>query len=280
MLILRRFLAALLVLGGIAALAVGVPAAWAKHTVLDTDRYTEALAPLIDEPAVQATVSTALVDAVNSQITVPQPLTGPLDAAVSRLVASEAFVPAWERAVRDSHKHALSALRNEGKGLALEEGTVRIEFAPLVAALVPHLEEAGFPGTSVLHRIDGSFEVFSSPELAQAAGAVGVVDRWGTDILILAGVLLAAAVLVSPRRGRTLIWAGLGAIAVSVLHLLGWRAVTGGAQGDGAAGRETARLVVEALGEGVDGLMMTVAVAGGTAVLLGTAVLMSARRRA
>lgn len=280
MLAVRRALAVLLMLCGVAALAVGVPAAWVQRSVFDTERYTDALSPLIAEPAVQATVSDALVQAVTAQITVPQVLNGPLESAVDALVASDAFVPAWEQSVRVSHQHALSALRDEGKGLALDDGTLSIELAPLVDALVPRLEEAGIPGTAALGRINGTFELVSSPELATAARAAGAVDRWGSAVLALGVVLLLGAVLVSPRRGVALIWAGLAAVVVSALHLTGWRAITQGVEGEGSQGRETARLVVEALGQGVDGLMMTVAVAGGAVALLGVAVVMTARRGA
>jgi len=276
---LRRLLAALLVLGGLAALAVGVPTAWVKHTVLDTDRYTAAVAPLIAEPAVQATVSTALVEAVTSRTSVPEPLVGPLTTAVSRVVASDAFVPVWERAVRESHEHALAALRGEGRGFALDEGTLSVELAPLVAALVPRLEAAGIPGAGSLERVDGSVELVSSPELARAARAAEAVDRWGTAVLVLGVAMLVAAVLVSPRRGATLVWAGLGVVAVSAVHRLAWQTVTGGAQGEGASDHGTARLVVAALGEGVGGLVTTVAAVGGVAVVLGVAVLLASRRR-
>ncbi|MGN0062834.1 MAG: hypothetical protein ACI379_01220 [Nocardioides sp.] len=278
MLTARRFLATLLLLCGLAAVAVGVPSSWAKQSVLDTDRYTEAVAPLIEEPAVRATITDALVTAVESQLSVPDALAGPLRRVVAGVVGSDAFVPAWETAVRSSHEHAVAALRDEGKGLALDDGTLRVELAPLVEALVPRLEAAGIPGASALKRVNGTIELVSSPELATAARAASAVDRWGTDLLVAGTVLLLAAVLVSPRRGTTLVVGGLGLLVVSAVHLALFRRLTADAGADASSTRETAGLVIAALGDGAEGLVLATAVAGGVAVVLGLGVLLVSRR--
>ena len=51
----------LLVVGGL-LLAAAVPAVWAGRTLLDTDRYTETVAPLAQEPAVRDSVAVTAVD--------------------------------------------------------------------------------------------------------------------------------------------------------------------------------------------------------------------------
>lgn len=278
MLAARRFLATLLLLCGVAALTVGVPAAWAQRTVLDTDRYTEAVAPLIAEPAVQASVTDALVQSVTSQVSVPRPLRGPVRTAVARAVASDAFVPAWETAVRLSHEHALAALRDEGKGLSIEDGTLRVELAPLVEALVPKLTSLGVPGAEGLARVNGTLDLVSSPELERAAGVASAVDRWGTEVLTAAAVLLLAAVLLSPARPGTLVAVGLLTLGVSGLHLVLWRSLTSDAGAEGS--HPTARLVVAALAEGIQPLVLAVALAGAATLVLGAGAHLATRARA
>ncbi len=280
MLRLRRVMAGVLLVCGLLALVVGIPASWVKESVFDTDRYTRAVGPLIDEPVVRDTVSDALVKAVNGQVTVPEVLQRPLRATVGHVVSSEGFASAWEVAVRASHEHTLAAIRDEGRGLAIDDGTLRIELAPLIGALVPRLEEAGIPGTAALSRINGSFELVTSPELARVAGAAGVVDRWGSTLFGAAVVALLASVLISPRRGRTLLVAGLGTLLVSGVHWRLWGSVVDGARAGGSQGRETARVVAVALGDGYGDLIGMVAVGGAVALALGILLVVFVRRPA
>ena len=61
---LRRVLTPILVALSIIVFTVTVPAAWGARTVLNTDRYVATVAPLADDPAVQASIATKLTDQV------------------------------------------------------------------------------------------------------------------------------------------------------------------------------------------------------------------------
>ena len=41
---------------------------WGNRTVIDTDRYVDTVAPLIDQPEVQAALSTAVTDQITAQL--------------------------------------------------------------------------------------------------------------------------------------------------------------------------------------------------------------------
>ena len=61
---LRRIFTPILVALSIVVFTVTVPAAWGARTVLNTDRYVATVAPLADDPAVQASIATKLTDQV------------------------------------------------------------------------------------------------------------------------------------------------------------------------------------------------------------------------
>src|SRR5207344_591493 len=66
----RRILTPILVALSILVFTVTVPAAWGARTVLNTDRYVATVAPLADDPAVQASIATKLTDQVFSALDV------------------------------------------------------------------------------------------------------------------------------------------------------------------------------------------------------------------
>ncbi|QYF72809.1 hypothetical protein [Cryobacterium sp. PAMC25264] len=64
----RAFLAALLIAIGVLLAPVSVVSYWTKGYVNDTDRFVASLAPLADDPAVQAYIVDEIVTVVNDNI--------------------------------------------------------------------------------------------------------------------------------------------------------------------------------------------------------------------
>jgi hypothetical protein len=151
---LRRVLTPILVVLSIIVFTVTVPAAWGARTVLNTDRYVATVAPLADDPAVQASIATKLTDQVFSALDVEGTisdalaglgeratvLAGPLTTAVKgfvqdqvqKVVASDAFKTFWVAANRFVHTQVLAILRGEGDTVSVREGKVLLNLLPLV----------------------------------------------------------------------------------------------------------------------------------------------------
>jgi hypothetical protein len=151
---LRRVMTPILVVLSIIVFTVTVPAAWGARTVLNTDRYVATVAPLADDPAVQASIATKLTDqvfaALNVEGTISDALAalgeratvlaGPLTTAVrgfvrdqvEKVVASDAFKTFWVAANRFVHTQVLAILRGEGDTVSVREGKVLLNLLPLV----------------------------------------------------------------------------------------------------------------------------------------------------
>ncbi|MGB9374513.1 MAG: hypothetical protein WCA82_10180, partial [Jiangellales bacterium] len=171
-------LAALLVV----LMPMAVAGAWVRVVVLDADGYVATVAPLVDDPAVQA----ALADQISDQVTgavddsalrdlAVGPLGGLLDDVLERLdtlvreqvgrvVVSDAFAEAWESANRSSHELIVAALRGDGGDLVMVgDSDVRVRGEAFVRAAKEALTEAGF-GTvaGLVPDVEAAFVVFSS----------------------------------------------------------------------------------------------------------------------
>lgn len=152
---LRRILTPILVALSIVVFTVTVPAAWGARTVLNTDRYVATVAPLADDPAVQASIATKLTEQVFSALDVEGTvsdalgalderaavLTGPLTTAIQgfvqeqvlKVVESDAFKTFWVEANRFVHTQVLAILRGEGGDtVTVAEGKVLLNLLPLV----------------------------------------------------------------------------------------------------------------------------------------------------
>ena len=151
---LRRVLAPILVALSIIVFTITVPAAWGARTVLNTDRYVATVAPLADDPAVQASIATKLTDQVFSALDVEVALSdalaglgdrasvlaGPLTTAVKgfvrdqveKVVASDAFKTFWVQANTFVHTQVLAILRGDTETITVRQGKVLLNLLPLV----------------------------------------------------------------------------------------------------------------------------------------------------
>ena len=148
---------------------MAVVAVWASDYVSDTERYVQTVAPLADDPAVQAAVTDKItaqvftyvdvgaltkqgLDALNQlglsaavtgQLSaLSRPLTGAVDNfvrdRVGTFVASPQFANAWEQANRVGHEQLVKLLEGEQTGaLSTANGAVTLDLGPVVAQVNP-----------------------------------------------------------------------------------------------------------------------------------------------
>jgi len=203
---------------------------WVRAVVLDADRYVATVAPLADDPALQAAVadqvSAQVVEAVdNSGVRdlAVGPLEGLLDNVLegletrvreqtTRVVASDAFAEAWSGANRASHDDVVAALTGDGTD-------VSVRGEAFVEAARAGLTAAGFGALAdLVPDIEATFVVYSSdglPSVQRGVRLLSAVGGWIWAVALAVGVVV---VVVAPRRSLGLA-AAAGAIALGALML-------------------------------------------------------------
>lgn len=151
---LRRIFTPILVVLTVLVFTVTVPAVWGARTVLNTDRYVATVAPLAEDPAVQASIASKVTDQVFVALDVEQKLSdilgqigeratalaAPLTSAmkgfvqdqVLKVVESDAFQTFWVEANRFVHTQVLAILRGDTENITILEGKVLLNLLPLV----------------------------------------------------------------------------------------------------------------------------------------------------
>jgi hypothetical protein len=156
---IRRIVTPLIVALAILVFAVAVPGAWARRTVLNTDRYVEIVGPLAQDPAVQDVLTDRTTDRIMDLLDI-QPLildvfpargsflVGPLESAiqgfvrdqVQRVYQSDAFATFWTEANRFVHSRVLLVLDGGSEEISVVEGKVLLNLLPLVNLALVQIE--------------------------------------------------------------------------------------------------------------------------------------------
>jgi hypothetical protein len=225
---------------------VSVLSVWAKSQVFDTDRYVETVAPLADDPAVQAMVTQRITTEIFSRIDVTQltseavtALQGQLPQGVGQnlqalapvmangvqnvvrdqignLVATSAFADAWAEANRAAHDELVATLSGQGRALQVQGTTVSVQLATFVNAVKQRLSDRGFTLADRIPEINASFVVLRSPDLPRIQRGFDALNTLGLWLPILTLALFAIGVFLARDHRRALIGAGLG-LALSML---------------------------------------------------------------
>lgn len=147
----RRVMTPILVVVTVLVFTITVPAAWGNRTILDTDRYVATVAPLAEDPAVQASIAEKVTDQVFSALDVQGKLSGVLpenlailaapmtnavkgfvEEQVLKVVQSDAFAKFWVEANRFVHTQVLAILDGGTETVSTAEGKVILNLVPLV----------------------------------------------------------------------------------------------------------------------------------------------------
>ncbi|WP_062465113.1 hypothetical protein [Demequina soli] len=237
----RAFLGILLIVLGTIVAPLATVAGFAARQVSDTDAFVSTLAPLAEDPAVQALIvdeaskaidnaldTDALVeDLLNSVIdTSATPrlenakgLLGPLLAdqarvairsALTTVVESDAFATVWEQSLRLTHQQLVAVMEADADGAVSisDSGEVSIQLQPLIDQLKPALVDAGFTLASSIPEVNASIKVADVPGVAKARLGYSVLTTVGNTLPWVALLLVIVGVIVHPRRPRAVIVAG------------------------------------------------------------------------
>jgi hypothetical protein len=246
----RPVVAGLLVAVAAVLAPLSVLATWASGQISDTDRYLETVAPLANEPAVQAAIATRVEDVVFSYLDlesvteelvaaitaqgIPAPaavtlraVAGPLAGAIrgfvadriDALVRSDVFEDAWIEANRTAHSSLVAALTGEsGSTVAIDQGAVQVNLAALINTVKEQLIDAGFAIADRIPEVAATFTIVESENLANVRSLLGILDGLATWLPVLGLGLLGVAIVIARDRRRVVLAAGL-AVAGSMLLL-------------------------------------------------------------
>jgi hypothetical protein len=221
-----------------------VVAAWARAQIEDTDRYVDTVAPLAQDPAVQAYVARAAADAVYDLLdveavvsglpdelsglgaTVAPAVRGFLIDAASRFTASQAFQELWNQAHRSAHAVISGVLTGDSALTDLEGGQLTLDLGALLERFQTDLVDAGFSlaGQIDLGAADRTIVLVEGEQLRSIETARSLVGQleslsW---VLFLATVGVAVgSVVVAPDGRRGVMRLGVGVAFSMVLVAIG-----------------------------------------------------------
>jgi hypothetical protein len=265
----RSFMAIVLIVVGCVLAPVAGIAVWTNNQVSDTDRFVRSVSPLIEDPDVQNRVTDRVTATIfqyvdvqgladeaiaalegqglpanlgdrlqNLTPTLASAATGFVHDKVAELVASPAFVSAWNQALAAAHRQAESVLSGDSRAVVIRGDSVYLDLAPFIDLAKERLSAAG------LTAVDLVPEVHPTVELAQADTLVRAQTAY-TTLNTVAGVLpwivlglLVVGVYLARDRFRAMVGAGFGlvlAMVVLAAGLLVARSLLVGAVPAGAA---------------------------------------------
>ncbi|MFZ3567431.1 hypothetical protein ACOKM5_10760 [Streptomyces sp. BH097] len=238
----RSFLAVVLIVIGCVLAPLGIVASWAADQVGDTDRYVDTIGPLASDPDIQKAVANRATNAIMQRIdlqsllsevpTDDRPLVekslgklgDSLEDAVRSfvqdkaqgVVASDAFENIWKQTNRTAHGALDKALTGSGGGAVKLEGgdTVTLDLGPVVEQVKQRLVDSGLTVAAKIPEVHTDLTLVTNDNIGKAKTYMRLLQVMGNWLPLLALVLVAAGVLVSVRRRRSLVAAAL-AVAVS-----------------------------------------------------------------
>jgi hypothetical protein len=239
---------ALSVLAVVLGIVLAPVAFVAHHTVIiatDTDRVTDAIEPLLDNPDVQAGLVNAIVgplddflvtdsilqriaDQVALDIEVPEFLDDAVTSLVQpivddtlervrqgigQIVASGPFARSWRQIVADTHAELSSVLAGDDY---VDGQDATLNLRPFVQDIREGLVDRGFTFLSGVPLPDARVTLLEADTVTSLRGVVQaamLIDPWSAG---LAGVFIATGIVLAPLRSRAWVAAG-GGVAVGMV---------------------------------------------------------------
>lgn len=237
----------LLVLAALLA-GIAVIATFTRDELLDTDTYVATVAPLAQDPSIQAAVTTRVTDELLAFIDVDQlaadtnsalqrigapkaldKLVGILangvesfiGTEVGKIVSSDAFATAWADANRVAHQQMDAVLTGEDSKLVQTSGTaVSVDLGAFLEVVKQRLVARGMTFLNAVPQVHIEFTVFDSPDLAKAQRLTRLLNTLATWLPWIALALLVAGVLTAPNRRRGILVAGICLLVIAGILVL------------------------------------------------------------
>ena len=204
--------------------------------------------------------------------------------AALELVRTDAFVSAWEAAVRNSHQELLAALDGNGRFTDITADGVELDLGSTLEQFRLLLDDKGltFLDSVDLSGIDVSYLLIDAPGIQRLNDLLDVLDGLVVVLPIIGAVTAVVGLLVARRRSWALAAGGLGVLAgVALVWLVAEvgrdRAAeefTGGILGPAAVDAVADHVVAS-----LDSALLVVTVVGLAVVVIGTGAALATSRR-
>jgi len=194
--------------------------AWARLTILDSDRFSATLTPLASDPEMQMYLTDQIGNLIVRQAVaqrVPVIPNGPTERLIRTTVASAVrssyFPIAWGAMLRATHTEVQQLLKNDLDAAdGLSDGLITVDVGPLIEQIDTELVKSGvnLNLTTRLTPTDRQVTLFRSRNLDQVRWFTGTLDRLGFLLPFLAIVIAVGAIGLAPRRIAALRWIAVG----------------------------------------------------------------------
>ncbi|GHJ50088.1 hypothetical protein Cs7R123_74300 [Catellatospora sp. TT07R-123] len=230
---LRWALAFVLALLSASLVTGSVLARFARAQLLDTDAYVQTVAPLAEDPQVQAAVTERVTHEVMSRLPIEKLagdlanavglpraqsiidlvtpaitnwLTGQVHRIVDEVVHSPQFATVWIQMNRAGHQGLANILTGQdGRFVHTQDATVVIDLGPVLALARQNLVDRGFTLAAHIPDMSIPYPVAQVEQLPTIQKYVRLLQLGGTWLPILALVLLGFAVWAAPNHRRGLL---------------------------------------------------------------------------
>lgn len=236
----RRITVGVLVALSVVLTPLAITAVWLRNEVLDTGTYVDTVRPLASNPAIIDAAATLITNELFSHVDVEREardalpkraefLAGPLagglktftESTAKDLLETDQFRSIWASANRNAHHLVRSALLGGNSTVSTKDGRVTIDISKAAVQVRAKLRDQGVTifDSVPLDQLSLKYELFDAKQLRTAQFAVRTLDRTRIALDVLVGACLAAGLLLSGDRRRTLIRWGSGLAAAMVLFL-------------------------------------------------------------
>ena len=221
---------------------VSIVSAWARIQLVEEDAFVASLAPLVDDPAVQALIIDESMEAISAQVDFQEITADVFDGVaalglppraadalqlleapaanglqslvtttVTRVVESDAFSEVWATATRAAHRALVGTATSDGGGLVVrtDEG-VGIQLGAVVERVKQNLVDRGLGVAELIPSVDRVVILGEGQNLAMIRTGYAVATTLGYWLPVITIALFALGIAIARRRSVAVLGTGLG----------------------------------------------------------------------
>ena len=217
---------------GTVVLVLGALAVWVDRVALDSSQWSDTSVKVLQDPTVQSTVASYMVDQLYANVdvadaigsflpaaakplasTLAEGLRQPATNAAQRALASERLQNRWRQANEKAHRQLLRVI-DDDQGA----GAVVLDLRPLVLQIEGAATQFGVSGQlPALPANAGQITLLRTDQLSFAKNVVRAMHATANYLVILVVLIFAGAVWVAPDRRKAVRACAIGLLVAGLL---------------------------------------------------------------
>jgi hypothetical protein len=247
---IRSTVSATLIILAIVLAPLSVVSVWASNQISDTDRYVATMAPIGQDPAVQAALTDEITTAIMEKLQVEEvarqllttlasgdrvppsiaalapglavPLTDGIQSfvhdEVAKFISSPEFETVWNEVNRTAHEQVVKLLSGDQSGAISAQGDqITLNLGPIIERVKEQLVNNGFTIAQNLPAIDRTFVLAENSSISDMQLAYRTLNTLGVWLPVLALVLLVIGIALAGDRRRATMRGSFGIVASVVV---------------------------------------------------------------